>query len=161
MSSTTQNEPIKVEARKFDTGATRDQDFTKPDYEGFLSPLVIERFGEYMHAHRKQADGVLRDSDNWQKGIPLAAYMKSGFRHFQDWWSQHRGLAGKDLLEDALCALLFNVSGYLHETLKARGYRQKMETTVIFGNVSNAPAPLSCTCPTCAAYNRSKNLNAS
>lgn len=128
MASTTQNEPIKavetVVARRFTTGATRDQDFTKPDYEGFLSPLVIERFGEYMHLHRKQADGQLRDSDNWQKGIPLAVYMKSGFRHFHDWWSQHRGLAGKDLLEDALCALLFNVSGYLHETLKARGYRQ-------------------------------------
>lgn len=124
MASTTQNEPTKIEVRKFTTGATRDQDFTKPDYEGFLSPLVIERFGEYMHEHRKQVDGALRDSDNWQKGIPLAAYMKSGFRHFHDWWSQHRGLAGKDLLEDALCALLFNVSGYLHETLKARGYKQ-------------------------------------
>ncbi len=113
-----------AEVRKFETGATRDQDQTKPDYEGYLSPLVIERFGVYMTKHRTQSDGSLRDSDNWQKGIPLDAYMKSGFRHFHDWWMQHRGFAGKDLLEEALCALLFNVSGYLHEVLKARGFKK-------------------------------------
>lgn len=111
--------------RVFDTGATRDQDATKPDYEGYLSPLVIARFGEYMTLHRKQSDGSLRDSDNWQKGIPLSAYMKSGWRHFLDWWNEHRGLVGREGLEDAICGLLFNANGYLHETLKARGYLAK------------------------------------
>lgn len=118
--------------RKFETGATRDTDDGKFDFEGFLSPLVLERFGAYMHKHRKQADGSLRDSDNWQKGIPLIAYMKSGFRHFFDWWRCHRGLKpssppGKvhdftpgEELEETLCALLFNVQGYLHEVLKAK-----------------------------------------
>lgn len=104
--------------RTFDTGATRDQDQTKPDYEGYLSPLVIKRFGEYMTKHRVQADGTLRDSDNWQKGIPLDAYMKSGFRHFMDWWTAHRGGTPAEPVEEALCALFFNVQGYLHETLK-------------------------------------------
>lgn len=112
--------------RKFDTGATRDVDTNKYDYEGFLSPLVVERFGEYMNKHRKQADGALRDSDNWQKGIPLDAYMKSGWRHFMDWWKQHRGLPGGDTLEESLCALLFNVQGYLHETLKHKKATQKL-----------------------------------
>lgn len=106
--------------RTFETGATRNLDDDKYDYEGFLSPLVLERYAEYMHKHRKQADGVLRDSDNWQKGIPEAQYMKSGFRHFFDWWSWHRGLPVAETLEDALCALMFNVMGYLHETLKKR-----------------------------------------
>lgn len=106
--------------RQFETGATRDSDIAKFDYEGFLSPLVLERFGAYMHKHRIQVDGSLRDSDNWQKGIPLDAYLKSGWRHFHDWWMQHRGQPGKDTLEDSLCALLFNVQGYLHETLKKR-----------------------------------------
>ena len=46
--------------------------------------------------------------------------MKSGFRHFMDWWLEHRGLESREGMEDALCALLFNVQGYLHETLKAR-----------------------------------------
>lgn len=109
--------------RKFETGATRDVDHDKYDYEGFLSPLVVERFGEYMHKHRLQADGKLRDSDNWQKGIPLSAYMKSGFRHFMDWWRGHREqYSDGHFLEDALCALLFNVQGYLHELLRARSY---------------------------------------
>ena len=106
--------------RNFDTGATRDTDTDKYDYEGFLSPLVIQRFGEYMHKHRLQADGQLRASDIWTKGIPLTAYIKSGYRHFMDWWLCHRGHIDSEELEDTLCALLFNVQGYLHETLKAR-----------------------------------------
>lgn len=106
--------------RKFNTGATRNDDKNKYDYEAFLSPLVIERYAEYMHKHRIQEDGTLRDGDNWQKGIPKEAYMKSGWRHFFDWWKEHRGIASREGLEDALCALLFNVSGYLHEHLKAK-----------------------------------------
>lgn len=109
-----------AEFRKFETGATRDTDNGKYDYEGFLSPVVVERFGQYMHKHRVQPDGSLRDSDNWQKGIPLDAYMKSMWRHFHDLWKQHRGYPGQDTLEDSLCALLFNVQGYLFEILKAK-----------------------------------------
>lgn len=105
--------------REFATGATRDTDQDKYDYEGFLSPAVLTRFAEYMHHHRKQADGNLRDSDNWQKGIPKDAYMKSAFRHFIDLWTLHRGGKSEGVtLEDTLCALLFNIQGYLHEELK-------------------------------------------
>ena len=108
------------EVRKFETGATRDTDVGKYDYEGFYSPLVMERFAQYMNKHRKQSDGNLRDSDNWQKGIPLNAYMKSGYRHFFDWWKQHRGYKGQDTLEESLCALIFNAQGYLFELLKKK-----------------------------------------
>lgn len=113
-----------AEMREFGTGATRNSDTGKYDYEGFLSPLVLERFAEYMTKHRVQADGQTRASDNWQKGIPLDAYIKSGYRHFLDWWRQHRGLKGDDTLEESICALMFNAQGYLHETLKQRGYRK-------------------------------------
>jgi hypothetical protein len=106
--------------RKFETGATRDVDVNKFDYEGFYNPLVVERFAEYMHKHRVQPDGNLRDADNWQKGIPKDAYMKSGFRHFMDMWKQHRGYQGQDDLEESICALIFNAQGYLYELLKAR-----------------------------------------
>lgn len=106
-----------TEVREFETGATKSAEGEKHDYEGFLSPLVIERFGEYMTKHRKQPDGNLRASDNWQLGIPKEAYMKSAWRHFLDWWTQHRGFPGTDTLEDSLCALLFNVQGYLHVLL--------------------------------------------
>ncbi len=111
--------------REFDTGATRDTNEGKPDYEGFLSPLVIERYGQYMTKHRKQSDGGLRDSDNWQKGIPKDVYIKSAWRHFVDWWKEHRGLGSREGLEDALMALLFNVMGYAHEVLKAKNGKQE------------------------------------
>ncbi len=109
--------PQAYRPRVFETGAMRDVDEAKFDYEGFLSPVVLERFAEYMHANRRMADGSFRTSDNWQKGIPLDAYMKSMWRHFMDLWTAHRG--GRADKEEALCALLFNVQGYLHETLKA------------------------------------------
>lgn len=111
--------------RKFETGATRSPDVGRYDPEGFFSPLVFERFCEYMNSHRKQVDGSIRESDNWQKGLPLATYMKGMWRHFLHLWKRHRGfkvndpLAGENTEED-LCALLFNVQGYLHEVLKAK-----------------------------------------
>lgn len=114
-----------ADMREFDTGATRNVDVGQLDYEGFLSPLVLQRFGEFMHKHRVQADGKLRDSDNWQKGMPLDSYMKSGWRHFMDWWLAHRGYSCRDGIEDALCALLFNVQGYLHEKLKQKKLRDE------------------------------------
>ena len=106
--------------RKFKSGATRDNNKDKLDFEGFLSPVVIKRYGQYMNKHRKQSDGELRDSDNWQKGIPKNAYIKSAWRHFMDWWMEHRGYKSREGLEDALCALIFNTMGYLYETLKEK-----------------------------------------
>jgi len=106
--------------REFSSGATRDDDTTKDDLEGFLDPLVLQRFAQYMTKHRKQADGKLRASDNWKKGIPKDAYIKSAWRHFMDWWMEHRGYKSREGIEDALCALLFNVQGYLYEILKVR-----------------------------------------
>ena len=111
----------------FETGATRMTDRNKFDYEGFFSPLVLERRAEYMHKHRSTPDGGFRDSDNWQLGIPLRAYMKSAWRHFFDWWKLYRGgkaydaVTGEELtIEDALCALMFNAEGFLHEWLKKK-----------------------------------------
>ena len=109
--------------REFDTGATRNSDEGKPDYEAYLSPLVIQRYGEYMAKHAVQADGKLRPGDNWQKGFPLSSYVKSGWRHMLDWWLLHRGYkdqAEADNIEEALCAVIFNASGYLHELLKRK-----------------------------------------
>ena len=113
------------EIRTFDTGATRDTDIGKWDYEGFLSPLVLKRFAEYMHKCRIQSDGKLRESDNWQKGIPVKQYMKSKWRHFMDTWCFYRRSMDfyevadyGELLEESLCAELFNSMGFLHEVLK-------------------------------------------
>jgi hypothetical protein len=120
--------PDKV--RTFETGATRNSDTGKFDYEGFLSPLVIEEFGRFMHKHRVRGDGTLRDSDNWQKGIPRDAYMKSAWRHFMAWWKMHRGHKAFDEkgnpvdFREEICALMFNAMGYLHELIKAEQNRE-------------------------------------
>lgn len=111
--------------REFSTGAKRDTDEEKHDPEGFLNPIVIERFNEYMHKHRKMINGQLRNSDNWQLGIPKNVYMKSGWRHFLDWWKEHRGYKSREGIEDALCALMFNAQGYLFEILKEKNGKQK------------------------------------
>jgi len=45
--------------------------------------------------------------------------MKSAWRHFFEWWRLYRqGAAKADAMEAALCGLMFNVMGYLHEHLK-------------------------------------------
>lgn len=108
-----------AEMRTFPTGATRDTDEGKLDYEGFLSPEVLRRFAEFMHENRVQPDGSLRASDNWQRGIPREAYMKSLFRHFMEAWTMHRqGIRKSKEFEDALCAILFNTQGYLREMMR-------------------------------------------
>ena len=107
--------------RRFETGAVRDAEEGKLDYEGFFSPAVLKRRAEYMHKHRKLPDGSVRGSDNWQQGMPFEAYMKSGFRHFHEWWDLHRkGFRTIEDLEEAICALMFNCEGYLHEILKQK-----------------------------------------
>lgn len=101
--------------RTFETGATRDSDSDKFDYEGFLSPLFLEGFAAYMHMHRHQTDGSLRASDNWQKGIPIEQYVKSLLRHVFDLWRSHRqGVVDYE----AAYGVMFNIQGYVHENLK-------------------------------------------
>lgn len=113
--------------RMFPTGATRNLDVSKLDYEGFLCPMVLEAFATYMHGHRMQKDGTLRSSSNWKSGIPDEVYMKSMWRHFFDVWKLYHSMEviSPDTRqavdrEEALCALLFNVQGMLHELLKAK-----------------------------------------
>lgn len=104
--------------RTFDSGASRDTDEGKLDFEAFLSPTVLESYANYMHDKREMPDGTMRDGDNWQKGIPKDAYMKSMWRHFFDVWKDGRGLETKEDEIENLNALLFNVMGLLHEKLK-------------------------------------------
>jgi hypothetical protein len=117
--------------RTFASGATRNPDSDKLDYEGFLSPAVIERYAEYMHKHRVQEDGTLRASDNWQKGLPQEECMKSLWRHMMDVWKIRRGLPTQESKEDALCAVIFNAMTMLHEELKFKLYEPE-ETIPLF-----------------------------
>jgi hypothetical protein len=124
--------------RVFEGGATRHKSDHKYDYEGFISPLVVREYGRYMHSHRQQADGSLRDSDNWTNGMPKREYVKSLFRHFHDVWMITRGFVAKDFdgkrvcIKDALCAIIFNASGYLHEILKVEAEKEAKPKKVVY-----------------------------
>lgn len=107
-------------SRQFQTGANRDTDTGKLDYEAYLSSHVIHRFAKYMQEHSKLANGETRPGDNWQNGFPRDVIMKSAWRHFMDWWMAHRYGDNEEYLEEVLCAVMFNVMAYLHEVLERR-----------------------------------------
>lgn len=113
-----------------ETGATRSADDGKIHYKGFLSPFALRAFGQYMEKHRIQADGKLREPDNWKLGIPLASYEDSMYRHMQEFRFVQEGgrITERDPVDgedrtvsamDIMCALFFNVQGWLHEKAKA------------------------------------------
>lgn len=110
--------------RTFSTGATRGTAEGKLDYEGFLSPRALEAYAEYMNRHRMQPDGTLRPSDNWQRGIPRDEFMKSLWRHVMDLWKNHRKIPVNSSADEACCAIIFNVMGYLDSLLKEREREQ-------------------------------------
>jgi len=119
----TQTSETMSDHRTFVSGATRDTDKGKLDYEAFLCPRTMLRYAEFMHKHRTMGDGSIRDGDNWQRGIPLDALIKSGTRHTEDWKLHHRGYSecATETLENSLCGVLFNVLGYLKQVLDGKG----------------------------------------
>lgn len=111
------------EIRKFESGGVRDTDEGKLDLEGFLSPIVIEAFGEYMNKHRILPNKEVRDSDNWLNGFGDKHFdvcMKSLWRHFLDLWLEHRGFKSREGIEDAMNGIIFNVMAYYHRYLLER-----------------------------------------
>jgi len=104
-----------TEIRQFATWANRNSDVGKIDFEGFLSPLVLKKYGEYMEKHSHLEDGTLRDSDNWQKRFGEDHYwvcMKSLMRHVHDLWLEHRWYHSRDGIDEALNWIIFNAMAY-------------------------------------------------
>jgi len=108
--------------RTFVSGATRDTAQGKLDYVKALSPIVLRRYVQYLDKHRLQPGGSYRDFDNWKKGMDQGVYLSSLGRHFIDVWLLAHGQETSDNHgpvdeESALCAILFNTMGILHEKL--------------------------------------------
>lgn len=102
----------------FESGATRNRKENELRYDGFVSPLALQLFAEYMHENRLTADGSVRDPDNWQKGIPDTSYVDSLLRHVIDIWMIYRGWESKARdggdKRKAIAGAMFNVQGLAH-----------------------------------------------
>lgn len=117
-------------AREFTTGAKRDTEEGKLRFHAALSPYALEAWVDYCRRHNNQ---VHRCEENWKRGMPLESFISSHFRHAHHWWKMHDTTLGNgDLTEgerreliEALCAVLFNAHGYLHELTKP-GERQML-----------------------------------
>lgn len=109
--------------RRFASGATRHIDINKLDYEAFNNPLVDKVYGEYMHSHRIQADGEVREGDNWQKGWDKEVSIKSLIRHINDIRLHQRGYSKEttETLINSICASIFNLKALLLQVLRESG----------------------------------------
>jgi hypothetical protein len=109
-------------------GASRDSDVGKLSYAKGLSSQVLQRYLEYLGQHRTMKDGSLRDWDNWKQGMPIEWYIDSLARHGHDAIKASQGLSVPEnaTLEDLLCAVIFNASGWLFELLVAKSGNREL-----------------------------------
>ena len=83
-----------------ETGAWRSADTGRGRYD-LLPPAALERWAKRMEwGAKKYGDR------NWEKGLPMARFLNSAFRHLAQY------MAG-DTTEDHLAAVLFNVGGLM------------------------------------------------
>lgn len=117
--------------RSFETGACRDASDGKLGYAGCFPPECQLAVSDYLRRHSKMPDGSTRSSSNWQKGMPVLGddgYEGSLLRHLAHARLIARGHEVRDekdnhivTLEEALCATMFNVQGWLFEELVKEG----------------------------------------
>jgi len=108
--------------RVFDTGADRSSDKGKHHPDRAWSPLVLAEFARYMYEHNTTAT-VPRREDQWQLGFPMDSFVESGTRHWEAFKALAKGYPAFDQkgnpvdVVEALCGVIFNVQGYLHQLL--------------------------------------------
>jgi hypothetical protein len=121
------------EGRYYEGGAYRDTADGKYVYNGFLSPLVLREFARYMHKHRLQSDGHMREADNWKKGLKVQDTFESFMRHVWDIWLEFDGEPSRDGMFEALGGALFNLQALWLELLRDnRAARQSEAVPRIF-----------------------------
>lgn len=108
----------------FEGGALRSNGANRIDPLGYISPKAMQVYYEYMLKNQQLPDGRRRRSDNWKAGMPVPRYASSLMRHTHDfhthWDELKHGSAPDDfatlqLVREALCGILFNTIGMLHE----------------------------------------------
>lgn len=111
--------------RTSSTGANRNSAEGKVNYQGALSPLVIEAYGKYIQKHAILPDGTVRDNKNWQKLFGThkehrQICIESAWRHFLDLLKEHDGYDSRDGIDEALGGLMFNIQAYWFSILKEK-----------------------------------------
>jgi len=114
--------------RKFGQ-STRSSDEGKIDYN-HLSAISDRCFVEYMHQHRIQEDGELRDADNYKYDMPISSNRKSLMGHYNDLKMM---LEGWTVMEDGkalnpfetIQAIKFNLSTFDHNLMKGFVFDRK------------------------------------
>jgi len=104
--------------RQFKTGANRDTNQNKLEFARFLSPIVVQRYAEYMNKNRFLSNGDIRDPDNWQKLFGKnhqQVCLDSLMRHVMDVWLENDGYESREGMEDALCGIIFNAMAILYK----------------------------------------------
>lgn len=96
--------------RKFETGAVRDSEESKPDYIESVSWTAFRKFGEYMTSKKSRYG-----EGNFKKGIPIESYERSLVRHLQKYLENKYEGGTQEVDEDHLSAIVFNTFGILHE----------------------------------------------
>ena len=110
-----------MSVRQWKTGANRDIAEDKLEVARFLSPLVIQRYCEYMHKNRFLKNGDVREPDNWKNLFGEEheqVCLDSLARHFLDLWLETEGGKGREEKQDTLCAIMFNSMAILYKILK-------------------------------------------
>ena len=103
--------------RMSESGAIRNSDIGKINYQGALSPLILEAYGKYIEKHSNLPDGTKRNNKNWQNlfGTPeehRQVCIESAWRHFIDLLKEHDGYNSQDGIDEALGGLMFNIQAY-------------------------------------------------
>lgn len=116
-----------AQMRLFGTGATRNNDPTRIDWVRMLSLPAMFEYARYMQRHQKQADGSMREFDNWKGvsgkgGFPLNEVAESLVRHVLDLAALDQGIEPmrECELKETCCAIIFNAMAYLH-TIISKG----------------------------------------
>lgn len=93
----------------FKSGAIRDNQEGKPDFNETISWTAFNRYAKYMTGKKAKYG-----AGNFKKGIPTSSYVASMLRHVDKWMRNTYENGQDELNEDHLSAIVFNVFGIMH-----------------------------------------------
>lgn len=93
----------------FPSGAIRDSQEDKPDFNETISWTAFNRYAKYMTGKKSKYG-----AGNFKRGIPTESYVKSMLRHVDKFMRNTFENGDDEKNEDHLSAIVFNVFGIMH-----------------------------------------------